>query len=627
VTINDPDLSTVDVPSGTVKSSQTDAATTMLPAGGNGSVNGGGNKKNKKNRRVFVWLFAIVVVVVVVILVENETELRQAEDLATTTSRSSRFYKNKEWQSSSRRPNDGADETGSLGAMYGKDQSSEVQGVTTHSHNKPHDNLFDKRNRDTEMIKKQNINRMDDDLFVYFRSSRTTPDGKNINSINKQKSGSFSAGESNPLINNKKKIKNKSRDAKTNPKKKLQPFPVIRYDDDNIPQGAAGSVIHAADALLCRESVIDYVINATDLKDECDGLKKAFTKTCADDQDAGNSKGASAVSRRPDENVDTSRRRRLTSGDAAIFQTSNPIIKWQHALYRWSRYIQRQPRRFYRSITQPAVFMAEDEVLKTWDDALEEVEDGWDWRYRHNEIQFILNWVVKEERNHPDEPLSTANGTYAFGPMKPKQKQHRRKLQDDGTDGDGRGGIIRRAENKKGETPSSQIESNEKNITVVATVPPARDVAKESSNKHMANLALPTTVKHVSEKMLSETLMLQQDNKLMKAVQNQTNHTVSDAQADAAASVKAVSDANDFVASVLNDPTSVEARTCCTSILNVFHENCNVEPEEELSDSRLFVAILVIAVCGLVKSLIRHFTIRWLPEAAGCILVGGKIES
>jgi hypothetical protein len=74
---------------------------------------------------------------------------------------------------------------------------------------------------------------------------------------------------------------------------------------------------------------------------------------------------------------------------------------------------------------------------------------------------------------------------------------------------------------------------------------------------------------------------------------------------------------------VLNDPTSVEARTCCASILNVYHEHCDTTEGNDLSDSNLFIIVFIIAFCGLVKSLIRHFKIRWLPEAAGCILVGG----
>jgi hypothetical protein len=44
--------------------------------------------------------------------------------------------------------------------------------------------------------------------------------------------------------------------------------------------------------------------------------------------------------------------------------------------------------------------------------------------------------------------------------------------------------------------------------------------------------------------------------------------------------------------------------------------------EEEFNDKRLFVIVCVIALCGVVKSLIRHFKLRWLPEAGGCILVG-----
>lgn len=65
-----------------------------------------------------------------------------------------------------------------------------------------------------------------------------------------------------------------------------------------------------------------------------------------------------------------------------------------------------------------------------------------------------------------------------------------------------------------------------------------------------------------------------------------------------------------------------ELKTCCSSIMNVFHEHCDHKVEDELNDSRLFVIVAVIAICLLVKSLIKTFQIRWLPEAAGCILVG-----
>ena len=74
----------------------------------------------------------------------------------------------------------------------------------------------------------------------------------------------------------------------------------------------------------------------------------------------------------------------------------------------------------------------------------------------------------------------------------------------------------------------------------------------------------------------------------------------------------------------MNDPKSVEARTCCASILSVFHEHCDPTTTgvEDYSDRRLLVVVFVITVCGMVKSIIRYLNIRWLPEAGGCILVG-----
>jgi len=177
---------------------------------------------------------------------------------------------------------------------------------------------------------------------------------------------------------------------------------------------------------------------------------------------------------------------------------------------------------------------------------------------------------------------------------------------------------VARRKAKAEEANSAQTVKQETDAIETSPLP------EKKGKKPLANLALPVKSKHVSENMLTETLMLQQDNKLMKAVVNQTNITVTEAQEDAAVSSKAVAEAADMVKNILNDPTSVEAITCCTSILNVFHENCSVN-EEELSDRRLFVGVGVIALCGLIKSLIRHFHIRWLPEAAGCILVGVSV--
>jgi hypothetical protein len=139
------------------------------------------------------------------------------------------------------------------------------------------------------------------------------------------------------------------------------------------------------------------------------------------------------------------------------------------------------------------------------------------------------------------------------------------------------------------------------------------------------SLDLPFASGHVSEKVMGEALMLQQGDKL---IEKATNHTSTNAaKSEAAASSKAVSDASAAVSAVLNDPSSIEARTCCASILNVYHDNCSTDVDDQVSDSRLFFVVFVMALCGMVKSLIRHFKILWLPEAAGCIIVGGMLAS
>ena len=53
--------------------------------------------------------------------------------------------------------------------------------------------------------------------------------------------------------------------------------------DDFLPANADAidSNLPASDALECRASVVAFVINATDVKDECDGLRKAFDKACS----------------------------------------------------------------------------------------------------------------------------------------------------------------------------------------------------------------------------------------------------------------------------------------------------------------------------------------------------------
>ncbi len=377
----------------------------------------------------------------------------------------------------------------------------------------------------------------------------------------------------------KKKKKAKKRAAKAAAKQALHPIPIIDENDDRVPQAAEGAVYRAADALLCRESVIDYVINATDLKDECDGLKKAYTKNCGGDE------GEEPVTEQP--------RRRLVQIKRSA---KNPLIAWQQWLHRKSHYI----RRHWLWTSKPAAFLIEDEVLEEWDDASYEVLQGWDL---DNDGEFLLQDVMTTlgTSSLPRRRISTEADDFIRAEDRIDKKETKAQMATEATA-------------SEIDSPPLPLTQSSNNITI--------PVNKEKPK--LTNLALPTNKHHVSEKMLSETLLLQQDDRLMAHVKAATSNATANAGEEAAQSSKAVSDTVDFVASVLNDPISVEARTCCTSILNVFHENCSVDEEEELSDRRLFIVVAVIAFCGLVKSLIRHFQIRWLPEAAGCILVGGE---
>jgi hypothetical protein len=325
----------------------------------------------------------------------------------------------------------------------------------------------------------------------------------------------------------KKKLNKATRDTVVT---KTSAYNLAEMNDDNIPQAAAGAIQTAAEAILCPDSVTAFVENATDLKDECDGLKKAFSKHCADS----------------DEPAIQGNRRRLSEIDEIISINSerkNPLIDWQSYL--------------------------RGAIQQTW---------------FHKSPSFYHRRLGE---------------TMEYG------KSEKNKLNKESTNG------IRFL--------------NEKNEEKEVKKSPS---LKDRTRISRRSMDLPIKGHHLSQKALTETLMLQQDEKSViasiQAAQNMNATNTPAAKESAAASLKAVADTTELVSSVLNDPSSVEARTCCASMLNVFHETCSVDEEEELSDKQLFLGVAVIAVCGLVKSLIRHFQIRWLPEAGGCVLVGGE---
>jgi hypothetical protein len=345
----------------------------------------------------------------------------------------------------------------------------------------------------------------------------------------------------------------KMRERKEEEKPNVEPaFPVIDQSDDEIPTGKSSFAEGVAEQLECRKSVIDFVINATDAKDECNGLKKAFDKTCNSD-----SVGQIMASADAHPSADPQRRR--------LFE-KRMRRDWKLRLYQ----IARSLRSFTATYLVPvdnSFFFAEDEILgDAWEEAQYQVRNDYD---------FVVHEGIR-----------------------------RRLIAD---------GVPRYA------TPRARF------VQELELLQNATNATETPKKKPSQSLSLPTSSKHVSDQMLSETLMLQTEKDIEAAimVSNQTNATLNEAQSDAMASSKALHDTTAAVSALLNDPTSVEARTCCASILNVYHEHCDTTEDDHLSDSNLFIMVFIIAFCGLVKSLIRHFQIRWLPEAAGCILVGG----
>jgi hypothetical protein len=341
-------------------------------------------------------------------------------------------------------------------------------------------------------------------------------------------------------------------------------------DDNGLPSAlkTSGTPLHASEALQCRESVINFVINATDGKDECDGLIKAFDKTCSNDVDGV------ANRRRLTDHRQKQRRRTRRMWD----KLNTPFaVRFRVLIYRSLQMIQEHVRYavfFMGWYRDRDFFFAEDEVFKSWSNAEYLVDNG------------------LEELAQCDARRFMHDSQIAL------HERETRRLQEGIYDSDG-------------------IEPT----TVLQPQLPQGD--KPKSTASISALQLPIkSQQHVTEKVASEAFFLQQSDKIINALNESAV-----AKEEAAKSVKSISDTTDVVSAVLNDPTSVEARKCCSSILEVFHTLCNTDDEEQVSDTRLFFLVFVMACCGIVKSLIRYFRILWLPEAAGCILVGGTFQT
>jgi len=271
----------------------------------------------------------------------------------------------------------------------------------------------------------------------------------------------------------------------------------------------------AAEKLQCPNSVLSFVINATDVKDECEGLRKAFDISC----------GGSKKKKKKSNGIGT--RRRLNEDD-----TVSVIAK----------------------------------------------KVSW------NPVMDYLKRRVDELK-------------------------HRRLENDEGADTD--------------------VEDD--NVMEIPQETPPEE--EEEEDEKPLSPSLPTTSVEMEDNMANDALTLNTDlEDIVKAIGDINNHTSHISENDENGVVhhhqSSAEEAEDLrssaiaVSAVINSPELIETQACCRSILKVFHEECDSPEEEEFNDKRLFVIVCVIALCGIVKSLIRHFKLRWLPEAGGCILVG-----
>lgn len=275
----------------------------------------------------------------------------------------------------------------------------------------------------------------------------------------------------------------------------------------------------AAEALRCPSSVLNFVINATDAKDECDGLRKAFDKTCGagvEKEQKGNNHG----------------KRRLMS-------------------------------------------------------YIDEYDEGTSWK---DSVKAFMTRFIPYRRN--------------------LQEAH-----EDHTS-------ISKAAEDHGNADSKDAEENDSEPEVET---------EEKKDVKPLSPTLPTGSGLLTDQMAEDALGLNSElSDIAKAIEELGNSTRSSehsgenssGKAEEPKSSKDITSTVVAVSAIMNNPDVIEVQSCCRSILQVFHEECDSPDDEEYADRRLFVIVCVIALCGMIKSLIRYYKIRWLPEAGGCILVG-----
>ena len=375
----------------------------------------------------------------------------------------------------------------------------------------------------------------------------------------------------------------------------------------------------ASDALECRASVIAFVINATDVRDECDGLRKAFDKTCSvvhgKDSQGGVPVAAAGGGRRLQRRYQ--RRRRLSErGRPHLW---NLLPEELSKLIRAGRnkiiaVIVRMGTRLLAIVGNQNGSIYEAEIT----DRTTGTEGQEAYAHRTRSLQKMRSYQT-ESRDHN-------NHHSPFGSNAKNKKRMMRNLREER------------------EVVSSAIERQ-------LQQPQQKPIEQQQP---IISLNIPTADKHISEEMLNDALLLQEsesdakpikeaimtpvddqmhekhpreeapnktfDNNALQVVNghdhplpppppqvvtilNQNDTAASEAVKDAAESASAIRTAVETVKNSMNDAKSVEARTCCASILSVFHEHCDptTSQHEDYSDRRLLIVVFVITVCGIVK--------------------------
>ncbi len=309
----------------------------------------------------------------------------------------------------------------------------------------------------------------------------------------------------------------------------------------------------AASKLQCPSFVVDFIINATDVKDECEGLRKAFDLTCG---------GTPKQDRKSKMKSAPGKRRRL---EELVSDTLDLDMNMDMNVYVYLRSKLTQLTTSFGLKSQRTLQAQENNGQEYLDSAPD------------------INYFDDKEAVPFSPSLPTASGEVAD------------ELIND----------------------ALSLNADLKDIAK------AIEDINNATNTHttpMVPATPPTSPANEKNRPGHHGFHHHNNGDGSGAVDGSENAQVT---ATASNSAEAENFSNAVaVSAVIHNPKVVETQACCRSILLVFHEECDSPDDEEYNDKRLFVIVCVIALCGLVKSLIRHFKIRWMPEAGGCILVG-----